>query len=137
MQNIRKSHKRHGGILIVALICLVLVSLLLGTLLKSAVNQRQQVEYEEFHLQAVWLAESAVDRAASRLSADRSYEGETWYITAADLRGSAGAQVKIDILRADSAPNRRIIAVEAVYPSGRVPFSKQTKRVNVDLPPGQ
>lgn len=135
MQNIRNPHKRRGSILIIALVCLVLISLLLATLLKTAVQQRQQLRYEEQHLQAVWLSESGVERAASRLAADRAYAGETWHIPAAELHGPSAAEVKINVMRADNMPNRRTVAVEAVYPSGAIPFSKQTKQVNFDLPP--
>jgi Tfp pilus assembly protein PilX len=67
-----------GSALIIALICLVLVSALTATLVQIVILQRSQVERDEWQLQAEWLAESGVDRAAARLAADGAYTGEEW-----------------------------------------------------------
>ena len=126
--------RRRGAIMIVALICLVLVSALLGSLLKTAVAQRKQLRHEAEHLQAAWLAESGVARAASRLATDRGYEGETWKIPAQELSGRFSAEVRISVRKQEAAPDRRVVAVEAICPADAIQSSKQSRQVTVDIP---
>ena len=125
--------QRRGTALIMALMCLVLLTMLLGSLLQTAVGQRKQMRFEERRLQAVWLAESAVERAAGRLAADRDYQGETWQITADELGGQFSAAVTISVRTPEDIPDRRLIAVEAHYPVDQTPF-RQTRQIAVDLP---
>ncbi len=125
--------RRRGAVLIGAMVCLVLVSMLLGSLLRLAVTHRRQVRRQQDYLQAEWLAESAMERAASRLAADSDYPGESWNIAADELGGPHSGFVKISVQKPDQRPNQRIVAVEAIYPSGVVYFAKRTKQVTVEI----
>ena len=69
---------RSGAVLVVALICLLLLSVLAASLTRTVLLQREQVIREEWQLQAEWLAEAAVDRAVVRLNSIPEYEGEEW-----------------------------------------------------------
>lgn len=70
--------RRQGTALIIAMICLLLASALTVSLVQVAVLQREQVLRDEWQLQAEWLAESALDRAAARLVVEPEYAGESW-----------------------------------------------------------
>src|SRR4051812_23678064 len=78
---------RCGAVVVVVLICLMLIVLIGGTLLRTGLVQRRQLRMEERKLQAEWLAESGLERAAARLAEDPAYRGETRKILAADLGG--------------------------------------------------
>jgi len=134
---------------IAVLVCLIVITLIGASLLKVALAQRSQTGVEERRLQSEWLAESGLDRALARLSADRNYSGEEWSIFAEDLSLSAGVQagqpagaaarpvalVKINVDRPAENPNRRGIRVRADYPLDPPTRSRHTKHVLIDLEP--
>lgn len=111
-------HGRRGGGLIVALVTLLVVTSLMGSLLRSLLLEMRQSRHEAADLQAHWLAEAALDRAAARLRSQSDYVGETWNAefspTAANSGGSRGV-VEIRIERgAAEQPTR--VSVDARYP---------------------
>lgn len=72
-------HTRRGGaVLVVALICLLLVTVLAASLTRTVLLQREQVIRDEWRLQAEWLADAGIDRAVARRNADPEYAGEEW-----------------------------------------------------------
>jgi hypothetical protein len=83
---------------------------------------------EQQRLQADWLAESGLERAAAKLAADQNYSGETWEIAAADLgSGMAGAVTIVVAPHAGNATERKV-SVEAVYPSDTSRVAKRSKQ---------
>ena len=70
---------------VAVLICLIVITLISGAVLKVGLAHRDLVRAQERRLQAEWLAESGVQRALARLAVDRDYAGETWPFSAADL----------------------------------------------------
>ena len=122
--------RRSGVILVVAMICLLLASALVGTLLKMAVAQRRYAKTEAAALQTEWLAESALDRAAAALAEDASYAGETWTVPAEDLDGTHSGRVVIEIVPA-KAGNPRELKVIAQYPAEGSQKTKCTKRIRL------
>lgn len=122
--------KRRGAFLIIAMICLLLTSGLLATLLKMAALSRKAARMEAHSLQSEWLAESALDRAAAKLSGDASYQGETWNIKAEDLGGHHAGEVIIAVKPGDQAQFRQVEAV-ARFPIEGQNSVKRTKRLVV------
>ena len=120
---------RSGAFLIVAMVCLMLSTALLGTLLKMAVLGRQQAGIAAAGLQADWLAESALDRAAAKLAADAAYKGETWEVPAKELDGRHAGRVVISVRPAMS--NRRAVEVVARFPVEGSESVQRTRRVSV------
>ncbi len=127
-------HKRRGAFLIIAMICLVLTSGLLATLLKMAALSRKAAQMEFHSLQAEWLAESALDRAAAKLSGDANYQGETWDIKAEDLGGHHAGQVVIAVKAGDQTHLREVEAV-ARFPLEGPRSVKRSKRLVVAASP--
>lgn len=117
---------RRGLTAVAVLVCLVIVTLISGVLLKIGLAHRDQVRSQQHRLQAEWLAQSGLDRGLSRLAADRAYSGESWKLSHRDLglpevagqeQGPA-AVVTIQVERAGSpgAAEQRLIKVQADYP---------------------
>lgn len=130
-------HPRSGAFLIIAMICLLLTSALLGRLLQTASIERRQVRLEADVLQAEWLAESALDRAAAKLSADDSYKGETWTLTAKELGGTQAGRAVIRVLPAKSS-EQKILDVVAHYPAEGSHSVQRSKQIRYSPnPPAQ
>ena len=107
-------HRRRGAVLVVALVGLLIVTALLGTMLHSALQARRQMRKERDHLQCELLLQAGLDRAAFRLAEDADYAGETWNLPAADVFGQAEGRVTIEVTRAEDMPPQ--IRVVAEYP---------------------
>ncbi len=120
-----------GYALVGVLVCFAVVALLAGSLLTSSVSQQRQLRRENDRLQAVWLAESAVGRAAARLAADADYTGEQWRVAAELLDGKHDGLATIRVERVDDRPDVRRVRVEAHYPDDPVFRARATKEVLV------
>src|SRR4051812_26209456 len=83
----RVSCRRRGAFTVVVLVCLLISTMLLASLLKLALMHDGQSEHVLLRLQTAWLAESGLERAAERLAAGPAYNGETWTIKADRLGG--------------------------------------------------
>jgi hypothetical protein len=84
------------------LVFLALAAMFMTGWLTSAASERRAARLAEERLQAAWLAESAVGRAAAQLARDGDYRGETWQIPADQLAGGYNAVIKIKIERTDA-----------------------------------
>jgi len=127
------NRKERGSVLIVVLLVLVLC-VALGTRLANNVASGKNVSrVAERELQADWLAESGVRRAAARLAADVKYAGETWALEAESLGGSDKAEVKIRVERVEGQPLVRRVMVEAEYPSGAAQRARRSRDINFQL----
>jgi len=120
---------RGGAVLVIVMICLLLVSLLMASLLKSALLQRRQMMKEQFRVQAEWILESALERAALQRLKDPKYQGEVWKISPVDLgtryAGSAEITVK------PTGKDDRLISIQArvKYPEKTTFSVTRTKKV--------
>lgn len=122
-------HPRRGAIALIAMITLVLVSMIGASLLKSALAQRRQMDRERCRVQAEWLAEAGLERAAAMLRGNADYSGETWKIAAESLGGAEPGEVQIAVTPDAQQPSQRKISVIADYPVNiehRARVSKQT-----------
>jgi hypothetical protein len=145
------SNSRRGMTTIAVLVCLLIITLISGALLKVGLAQRESDRDRERHLQAEWLAESGVDRALARLTFDRNYTGETWPIAAGELglperpataespgqvdRSAAIVTIAVEPIVGEA--NRRRIRVQADYPPEPPRRSRHSKQMLIDLQPNQ
>jgi Tfp pilus assembly protein PilX len=129
---LRAAGKRRGGILVLALICLVLAAALIGTVLRQVQLQRRQIAQHDRRLQAEWLAESGLERAAARLRADPAYSGETWVVPPSDLGGTDPGEVIVHV-ESTAQMNSRNIRVEAAYPAQSTERVRRTKQATLVL----
>ncbi|MEN6448911.1 MAG: hypothetical protein ABFC96_00330 [Thermoguttaceae bacterium] len=112
----------------IILVCFALAAAMFVVLARLAFTARRAAETQQWAVQAQWLAEAGLDRAAARLQQQPDYSGETWRISASELAGKQAAVVKIRVDGiADLAPHR--IYVEADYPDDPVHRSRCTKEI--------
>ena len=131
---VSKSHTRYGAILIIVLACVAIASIVFMSIAKVVGAQRRSTQKEVWRMEATWLAESGLQRAAARLADDADYSGETWNLTAEQLGLADAAVVKIEIDALPDAPNQRTVRVRADYPNHPQHRCRYTKSVAVWLP---
>lgn len=129
----QRSSRRRGAVMVVAVICLMLVTALLASALKSVTTGRKQVRQEQMRLQAVWLAEAGLERAAAQVAANADYAGETWKIAAADLDGIHTGRVVITVQPGGDAAEMRRVKVTATYPEATVRSAQITLSAKVKV----
>jgi len=132
---------------VAVLVCLIVVTLVSGAVLKVGLAHLALVRAQEHRLQSEWLAESGFQRALARLAADREYTGETWPISATDLglpertpaartmekTDGAAAVVTIAVDRVAGFATRRRVRVQADYPRDAPDRSRHSKQVIINL----
>ena len=121
--------------LLVILVCIGVASVVFMSLVRLAVAERGALQLEGWRVQAVWLVESGLQRAAARLAADAEYEGETWRIPAEALAGPDGAVVEIEVQALPQEPRRRSVRVRADCPDHPQHRARQSKQVVMQLRP--
>ncbi len=121
-----------GIFLVVVLVCMAVAAGFILLVVKQAVMERRLLISTEQRLQATWLAEAGVERAAVRLAADGGYTGEVWNITAADLGASHDARVTIEVKPVPDQPEQRLVRAEADYRQGAFDRNRRTKEIIVD-----
>jgi Tfp pilus assembly protein PilX len=129
---VNKSHPRRGMVAVVVLLSMAIGAGLLMTALQLAADMRRAADAESRRLQAQWLAESAVERAAARLASDGGYSGETWNIPASELGGRAAAvEIRAETVAGDG--DARLVSVRADFPNAPWDRARVVKNVTVKL----
>jgi len=103
--------------MVIVMICLLVSSLIVGALLKLALMQSRQLVQERCRVQAEWLADSGLERAASRLAADPNYGGEIWSIEPDSIGGQEAGLITIKVEKDRVQTQNRSVTIEAVYPA--------------------
>jgi hypothetical protein len=105
---------RRGAVLIMALVCLALITAIGGALVRWALMEHNLLRSREQASQARWLAEAGIELAAAKLATAQDYAGETWLVPAADLPEGQSARVRVQVVPIEAG--RRSIEVEVEYP---------------------
>ncbi|MGC8640428.1 MAG: hypothetical protein ACP5XB_11190 [Isosphaeraceae bacterium] len=137
----RHRFSRRGITSVVVLICLVVITLMSGVLVKIGVAHRQAVRAQERELQAEWLAQAGLDRALFRLAASSGYTGETWRIADDELvaggppgaENEHGAVVRIKVEPAGTGSATKLIKVEADDPPDPPRRARYSLQIQVEL----
>jgi type II secretory pathway component PulK len=131
----RKSHqtmRRSGVVLIAALVCLLILTSIIGTMLQTSLRSRRQLRSQRDLIQCELLLQAGVDRAAFRLSGESDYKGETWNVPADAIIGSGGGQVTIEASR-ESGDESWQVRVAAEYPVGSERSIRRSKTTTFSL----
>jgi hypothetical protein len=107
--------------------------LVAASLVRTVVLRQQQLRVEQRHAQAIWLAESGVDRAVARSLADADYAGESWEVTLRDAGRDRAAKAEITVEPLADPPRRRI-RVRAFWPADD-PVQGVTHQQEIVIPP--
>ena len=132
--SVRRADRRRGAVLVMVLVCAMVALAILVSLVKLAAAGRRMVDQQSWQVQAVWLAESGLERAAWRLAADADYKGETWTLPADQLAAADAAVVQIRVETIPEQPNRRLVRVRADYPDHPTNRVRLSKQAVVELP---
>ena len=129
---------RRGTILIVALVCLFIASLLAASFVQKVLAAHRQVLAQQRHAQAFWLAEAGVQRAVVRLESSSDYAGEVWPVAADELWGGLTAgddagEVTIRVEPMPDQPQRRRVVVEAQFPVDPVRRTQYRKELLIPV----
>jgi hypothetical protein len=127
-----RCRRQRGAILVVVLVCLAVATALSVVVVRQTTAEHQVAQTSHRRLQALWLAEAGVQRAAARVTADPGYAGETWTISAKELAGDDNGVVRIQVETVAGQPQRRSVRVEADYPDTPAYRCRQVKRIVVD-----
>lgn len=127
----RLESPRRGAVMLAVLVCVVLVSLITVTLIKLTLAQRSQAQRELWRMQADWLVESGLERAAAKIATDGGYTGETWSVSAEQLSGGRGGEVQIKVSPLDGEPQQRQVHVQATFPADTNQRAQSSKQVTV------
>ncbi len=117
----RCDRPRRGMLAIAVLVCLLVLTIIGLSLVRTGTAQRDGVRALGRRLQAEWLAEAGLRRALARLDLDPGYSGETWNIEARDLGAADAATVAITIERPSGNAESRTIRVRGLPPGPAPP----------------
>ncbi len=116
------------------MVALAVAGMMAVSIVRHSLVLRRAGRVEAWRVQADWLTESALERAAARLAADPDYKGETWNIAADAFDGNDDAAVKIDVAPVADRPDRRAVSVRADYPNDSHNRARQVKQAVVRIP---
>jgi type II secretory pathway component PulK len=147
----RAATPSRGMTVVAVLVCLIILTLVSGAIMKVSVAHRDLARRQEYRLQAEWLAESGAQRAIARLGRDRDYAGETWAVSHDDLGLSpaapaekkslepneTAARITIAVTRVPDNANRRRVHIQADYPLAEPSRSRHSREITIDLEPSQ
>ena len=124
-------HRRRGAVIVPVLVCFVLIMLICAALVQLVFVERGVTRQDERRLQAEWLAEAGLERAAAKLSRNRGYAGETWDIPASALGGRDAGRVTIAVESSKDKPAQRSVTVQADYPLAPERRARQRRRLTI------
>lgn len=125
------THSRQGSILVAALVCLALVTLIMLSVFKTSLSQRHQIRLEQQHVQAELLAESGLEKAVARLTTNPKYTGEQWTIEPSQLDSHNSALVKITV---EKTEKQQSIGIHVTYPKDSLKSSRATRQLTFAPP---
>ncbi len=125
---------RRGAVMVAVLACLAVAGIVYAAMLQSVTTERQALAARQDRLHAVWLADSGTARAAAQLALAADYKGETWKLSADQLRLPDGAAVTIEIEPVPEKPSQRLVRVRAEYGPEGEPRARHTQETLLELP---
>ncbi len=111
-----RTWRRNGIGLPLVLLCIVLAMALGATLVQRVLLYHHRAQLNGQQCQSLWMAESGVQRAISKLRKSPEYRGEVWRIPAVTLGGTDAGRVTIRVEPADGEQRGWTVYVEAIYP---------------------
>jgi type II secretory pathway component PulK len=130
--------RRRGAMLLISVLaCLTLVMLLVAAWVRAIGQERRQLRSQQNCLQAVYLAESGLRRAAAQLAKNAKYEGEIWRIDGEMFHAAAGATIAVRVESvSDDAQARRVRAI-ADFPAEGTARARRSQEVTIVLLSGE
>jgi Tfp pilus assembly protein PilX len=115
MKRSRLHRARRGTVLVATLVCLVITTALVGSMLQAALRARRQLQIDCDVRQAELLVASGLRRAAYRLAAETGYRGETWVPAMPVLADDQPPRVTIEIAHGDRSGVLQIKVIAELF----------------------
>ena len=127
---------RRGSAVMLVIVTLIVLTMLMGALVKTVGLQRDVVRSDAVRVQAEWLLESSANRAAARIKEKPDYSGETWSPSPEELGQKEGAVVEIKVAADLKEPQRRRVSIRVEYPatSEHEHKARLSREVLIDVP---
>ena len=106
---------RRGATLFVTLVVLAIIVSVSLLMARSFVALQAERRWQQRRVQAEYLAQAGLERAAARLAASPAYEGEVWKIASEPTGLQHPAEVGITLVEVESV---RHVRVQAAYGEG-------------------
>ena len=126
------TRSRPGIAAMIAIVCLSFVMIVGTVLLKIGLTERIEARHLESQMQAQWLVEAGLERAAARLAQSTKYTGETWTVSPSELHRPQGGVVQIEVKTDKSAPKSHVLHVTAEWPQAS-PTSTAPRRKSASI----
>ena len=117
---------------VAVLVCLIIITMIAGAVLKVGLARRDLVRAQERQLQTEWLVEAGIQRALARLAADPGYKGETWEVPARDLDSADDALVAITVEPAHGGAKGGTVRVQADYPRDPTRRARHSRVIDIE-----
>lgn len=133
-KNLVSQHRsrRAGYALVLSMLSLALFGMAAAVLVRALDWQRGIVRSDAVRLQVDWLAESAVQRAAAKLSDSPEYSGETWLLSESDLGGKATSKAAITTKKAAESERRWDVQIQLEYREGGELVAQLSRTATID-----
>lgn len=107
--------RRRGAVMIAALVCLLIISMLVTSMLQSALRGRRQLRMEHHARQTMLLLQAGVEHSQAHLARAQDYQGETLQLP---IPGRSAAEVGAVAIVAEAIPGEQRTSVQVVarYP---------------------
>lgn len=122
---------RRGAVMVFALIALLVASMMIGSLLKTAGMSHRQLKKDENRLQASLLADAGCDRVRMRLQTQPDFTSGEWDISAEHFSSGRSAKVQMTVTSDPQKPDQRVITAVAHFPFGQPDAVRITRQISI------
>jgi type II secretory pathway component PulK len=126
---LRRHGRPSGAILIVVLALLAVLVIVCGLWVRFVLQEVSRQRLQEDAVQAEWLAEAGLRRAAARHTAYRNFTGEQWRVEGKEFDRSHPATVNLTVEHSAAAPEIARLTAHVAYPSD-VPTIRVSKTIS-------
>jgi hypothetical protein len=109
--------RKRGTVMAAALVCLLIVMSILGSMLQAALRAQRQLRVERDRRQVEFLLQAGAHRAVERLSTDPAFRGDMWSLPAEAIVGRGRGSVTSEVSPASNEQSWQVRIV-AEYPAG-------------------
>ena len=113
-----RAKRRRGFAVVTALVCLLIVVSIMGSLIQGAIRARRQMHVERDRRQSEMLLVAGATRAMSRLESDPTFVGDVWQLPADAIVGNGAGRVICEISPTAEGGLRKLRVI-AEYPVDR------------------
>ena len=126
--SVRTDPPRAGAAMVLGLILLLVASLMIAALMRTAAMSHRQLKRDEFRLQASLLADAGCDRALAILRSRPELTSDEWVVPAEQLAPDRTAIVHLSVAPDSLNPNQRIVTSVAEFPVGHPDLVRITRQ---------